>query len=321
MAALVIALSVSGCGTQTTPQHATSTSVRVPTTLVPPTSTVTTTVATTTDGPSTTSEPPTTALERDVMTAIRELLAQLEINDSPVPQTRYRRDDWPTWLDITGDGCDAREKALIADAIGPVQRGSGCKIIAGSWTSPYDGVSSVIASDFDIDHIVPLAEAHRSGGWRWEAQIRAIYANDPDGLVVTSAHSNRSKGDRGPDQWRPQNRDHWCAYASKWVGMKLKYRLTVTSSERDALGQMLETCPTAEAVEPLMNPIPTPAFPTVGSGTNPPTDPSADQPAGAGSVYYKNCTEARAAGAAPIYRGQPGYGAHLDRDSDGIACE
>ena len=40
-----------------------------------------------------------------------------------------------------------------------------------------------------------------------------------------------------------------------------------------------------------------------------------------GSVYYKNCTEARNAGAAPIYRGNPGYGSHLDRDGDGVGCE
>lgn len=36
---------------------------------------------------------------------------------------------------------------------------------------------------------------------------------------------------------------------------------------------------------------------------------------------YRNCREARAAGAAPLYRGQPGYGSHLDRDGDGVACE
>lgn len=40
-----------------------------------------------------------------------------------------------------------------------------------------------------------------------------------------------------------------------------------------------------------------------------------------GGVYYPNCTAARAAGAAPIRRGEPGYGRHLDRDGDGIACE
>lgn len=39
------------------------------------------------------------------------------------------------------------------------------------------------------------------------------------------------------------------------------------------------------------------------------------------SVYYKNCDAARAAGAAPLRRGDPGYRSELDRDGDGIACE
>ncbi|WP_406633697.1 excalibur calcium-binding domain-containing protein [Pseudarthrobacter quantipunctorum] len=39
------------------------------------------------------------------------------------------------------------------------------------------------------------------------------------------------------------------------------------------------------------------------------------------SVQYANCTAARAAGAAPIYAGTPGYGKHLDRDGDGIGCD
>lgn len=39
------------------------------------------------------------------------------------------------------------------------------------------------------------------------------------------------------------------------------------------------------------------------------------------SASYRNCREARAAGVTPIYRGQPGYAPHLDRDGDGIACE
>lgn len=38
-------------------------------------------------------------------------------------------------------------------------------------------------------------------------------------------------------------------------------------------------------------------------------------------VYHPNCAAARAAGAAPIRRGEPGYASHLDRDNDGIACE
>lgn len=42
---------------------------------------------------------------------------------------------------------------------------------------------------------------------------------------------------------------------------------------------------------------------------------------GDGSVYYANCAAARAAGAAPVRRGDPGYAPKLDRDGDGIGCE
>ncbi len=39
------------------------------------------------------------------------------------------------------------------------------------------------------------------------------------------------------------------------------------------------------------------------------------------SVYYANCAAVRAAGAAPLYEGDPGYRSQLDRDHDGVACE
>jgi len=42
---------------------------------------------------------------------------------------------------------------------------------------------------------------------------------------------------------------------------------------------------------------------------------------GGGAAYYENCDAARAAGAAPVRRGDPGYGPHLDRDGDGVGCE
>jgi hypothetical protein len=45
------------------------------------------------------------------------------------------------------------------------------------------------------------------------------------------------------------------------------------------------------------------------------------EPARTRSVSYRNCSAARAAGAAPVYRGDPGYGRHLDRDGDGVGCE
>lgn len=52
-----------------------------------------------------------------------------------------------------------------------------------------------------------------------------------------------------------------------------------------------------------------------------PAAPAPAQRPGFKSVYYRNCSEARAAGAAPLRRGDPGYASHLDRDNDGIACE
>ena len=70
---------------------------------------------------------------------------------------------------------------------------------------------------------------------------------------------------------------------------------------------------------------------TVPETTPPPTTPTtrATTPATTAvpvtaavrSVYYANCTEAKAAGAAPLYQGDPGYRSQLDRDSDGVACE
>lgn len=49
--------------------------------------------------------------------------------------------------------------------------------------------------------------------------------------------------------------------------------------------------------------------------------PAPPKPAPPAAVYYKNCAAARAAGAAPVRVGQPGYGRHLDRDGDGVGCE
>ncbi|SDR06955.1 Excalibur calcium-binding domain-containing protein [Arthrobacter crystallopoietes] len=58
------------------------------------------------------------------------------------------------------------------------------------------------------------------------------------------------------------------------------------------------------------------------SGGLPQEQPApAPEPAPAPAAYFSNCSDARAAGAAPVYRGGPGYGSHLDRDGDGVACE
>lgn len=74
---------------------------------------------------------------------------------------------------------------------------------------------------------------------------------------------------------------------------------------------------------PAKTPVPSKA-PTAAPSSAPvnPKPKSSPTPApGPKDVTYKNCAEAKAAGVTPIHRGQPGYGKHLDRDNDGIACD
>lgn len=79
----------------------------------------------------------------------------------------------------------------------------------------------------------------------------------------------------------------------------------------------------AEAQKPQVPAEQTPRRFVPEAPQNPPAPEAPAVPAapGPGSVYYPNCAAARAAGAAPIYAGQPGYQPKLDRDGDGVACE
>lgn len=189
---------------------------------------------------------PTPATSTATAPAVTAPLAQLVIDDHPAPGEPYRRDLYKTWLDPDGNGCDAREDALIradSTSVAPVVTGPGCKIISGYWLSQYDSVEGSDPGAFDIDHVVPLAEVHRSGGASWSTERRAQIANDPRNLVVASAHSNRSKGDKDPGEWRPPLQSAWCPYARQYLDVKITYGLTADTRERDALGAMLDTCP------------------------------------------------------------------------------
>jgi hypothetical protein len=110
--------------------------------------------------------------------------------------------------------------------------------------SVYDDRVLSDPADVEVDHLVPLANAWRSGADKWTDAQRGAFANDlvrPE-LAAVSASANRAKGDQDPSQWKPSSRDAWCQYAKDWVEVKHFWRLTVTDRERAALADMLETC-------------------------------------------------------------------------------
>lgn len=148
----------------------------------------------------------------------------------------YDRSAFKHWSDPDGNGCDAREDALAA-ALQLTLTDGQCDV-AGEWVSIYDGEATSDPSSFDVDHIVPLAEAWRSGADRWNDERREEFANDQQNLLVVSASSNRSKSDKGPDEWLPPNVEFHCLYVERYVSVKTKYDLRISKVERRAIQRL-----------------------------------------------------------------------------------
>lgn len=171
----------------------------------------------------------------------REHLAGLTVQPAG-SMAGYSRDLFPHWSIVSGT-CDTRETVLEEQGVG-VRTDGECRATSGSWTSPYDGATWSDASDVDIDHMVPLAEAWRSGAAEWDQVTRELFANDLKSrqLIAVTDNINQAKGDQPPHEWVPPLRSYWCDYAINWVDVKTVWQLTVTSAEVTALGDMLDTC-------------------------------------------------------------------------------
>lgn len=158
------------------------------------------------------------------------------------PSTGYSRDKFPHWVTISGT-CNTRETVLKSNGMNVVTDAA-CSAVSGSWYSPYDGATWTAASDVDIDHVVPLANAWRTGAATWTTATRRQFANDlstPQLLTVTD-NVNQAKGDQSPATWKPPLTGYWCRYATAWIQVKYRYTLTVTPAEKTALTSMLDRC-------------------------------------------------------------------------------
>lgn len=157
----------------------------------------------------------------------------------------YSRSLFTLWIDANGDGCNTRAEVLLRDSRVQATTNSYCTVKQGYWVSAYDGQVFTQGHFLDIDHVVPLAEAWRSGAYGWNHARRQAFANDLGyrySLQEVSAASNRSKSDSDPDHWMPPLHSYACNYAAQWVGIKWRWRLRVDSVERAFLRTLLATC-------------------------------------------------------------------------------
>ncbi|AJE85855.1 MULTISPECIES: HNH endonuclease family protein [Streptomyces] len=188
-------------------------------------------------GPAAQASPPTPVDAATARTYLSELTVAAEGS-----LDGYDRDQFPHW--ITQDGsCDTRETVLKRDGEN-VETDSDCSASSGSWFSEYDGETWTASGDVDIDHVVPLAEAWRSGANGWTTPERQGFANDlsQPQLIAVTDNVNQSKGDKDPSEWMPPSSSYNCTYVRMWVQVKHHYDLTIDDAEKSALESTLSGC-------------------------------------------------------------------------------
>jgi len=215
-------------------------------------------------------------------------LAQLDVRTAD-PQMGYRRDlfgqAWSDDVTVEGghNGCDTRNDILRRDlASVQIKVGTnGCVVLTGTLDDPYSAqtiafVRGAATSDaVQIDHLVALSDAWRSGAQLLTADQRQDLANDPLNLLAVSGPLNQAKGDSDAASWLPPNAAFRCSYVIRQIQVKTRYGLWVESAEYDAMARILTDCGDPEAA-----PVSTPAAPALSTpgGDPAPTTP-VEQPA------------------------------------------
>ena len=250
------------------------------------------------------------------------------------PKTGYSRDQFgPAWSDVDHNGCDTRNDVLRRDltavALRPGTRD--CVVLSGVLADPYTAAAihflrgNATSTAVQIDHVVALSDAWQKGAQQLSPARRLSFANDPLNLLAVDGPANQSKSDGDAATWLPPNKSYRCNYVARQISVKSSYGLWVTQAEHDAMARVLSDCP--DALAPTNQPAAAPAQAAppaqrrACASARPGTRARAGTRAHRDGVSYANCAAVRAAGAAPIHVGQPGYSRKLDRDGDGVGCE
>lgn len=150
-----------------------------------------------------------------------------------------------TWSTVRGS-CDVRE-VVLEDTAGWAAVDTdhdGCRD-DGPVLDVYTG-RIVAVEDVEIDHVFARKDAWVNGAWRWSPAQRRIFYSDRTNLLAVEGSVNGSKGDRGPDEWRPEARSGWCAYARIYEATAARWQLEVSPARRAALAEMAATCGIAQ---------------------------------------------------------------------------
>ncbi|MFJ3956837.1 HNH endonuclease family protein [Arthrobacter sp. NPDC090010] len=170
------------------------------------------------------------------------------------PGGSYQRSAFgQAWADEDHNGCDTRNDVLRRDleqvTFTSSSAKSQCRVASGDLWDPYSGKriaftrGETSSQAVQIDHVVALGEAWRSGADRLSAAQRQALANDPLNLIAVDGVTNQWKSAQDASTWLPANRGFRCHYVARQVSVKYGYGLSISSEEKTAMRRVLDSCP------------------------------------------------------------------------------
>ncbi|MBR5950029.1 MAG: HNH endonuclease, partial [Actinomycetaceae bacterium] len=160
----------------------------------------------------------------------------------------YARENFgERWVDVDGNGCNTRNDILGRDLtdIEYTSNKYRCVVKSGELDDPYSGqrihFDRSKSNEVQIDHIVALYNAWRTGAQDFSYKDRVAFANDPYNLIAVDGDTNYEKSDADASRWLPRDEDFRCEYVARQIGMKARYNLWVTEKEKKTLRTVLNT--------------------------------------------------------------------------------